>query len=266
MDHKTEAAYVYKWTYTPTYQWYVGVRYAKNCHPDDGYICSSKTVKPRILSNPDGWRREIIAVGSPEEMRDLEMEILSIFYDKNDPRCLNRNVSHHPPIHKGESHPQFGKSPSAETRQRQSETRKKLYTNPEFVERSLSIRIQEGLQRRGIPTGPHPEETRQKIRSTLKVNTQVIEACKNRAAGMKDHPNLPLCRPVAGISKEDSRASIYYISSGEAGRRGFSQSQVNRCCTGRRKSHKGYIWRYATIDEIREHFPEYEELRINRHN
>jgi hypothetical protein len=38
-------AYVYKWTHIPTSKWYVGSRTAPGCHPDDGYICSSKLIK-----------------------------------------------------------------------------------------------------------------------------------------------------------------------------------------------------------------------------
>lgn len=53
-------AYVYKWTELATGKWYVGARGARGCHPDDGYICSSKVVKPLILANPDGWKREIL--------------------------------------------------------------------------------------------------------------------------------------------------------------------------------------------------------------
>ena len=36
-----------------------------------------------------------------------------------------------------------------------------------------------------------------------------------------------------------------YDSTAEAGRSGFSQSQVSLCCTGKRKHHKGRGWRYA---------------------
>ena len=70
-------AYVYKWTHIPTLKWYVGVRYAKNCHPNDGYICSSKIVKPMIQEHPEDWKREIISIGSSETMRELEQDLLT---------------------------------------------------------------------------------------------------------------------------------------------------------------------------------------------
>lgn len=84
-------AYVYKWTHKPTLMWYVGSRTNKNAHPFDGYICSSKTVKPMIESNPTEWTREIVAIGSPKEMLDLEKDILMTVDAMNDPRSFNRS-------------------------------------------------------------------------------------------------------------------------------------------------------------------------------
>ena len=86
-----EQAYVYKWTHIPTLKWYVGSRTAKNCHPDDGYICSSRTVKPLIKANPNEWTREIIDVGSAQAMKELEAEILQLFDAASDPRSFNKN-------------------------------------------------------------------------------------------------------------------------------------------------------------------------------
>ena len=82
-------AYVYKWTHIPTLKWYVGSRTGRNCHPEDGYICSSKRIKPLILKNKHEWKREIIGTGSPEEMVILEGEILQLFDAKNDLRSFN---------------------------------------------------------------------------------------------------------------------------------------------------------------------------------
>lgn len=84
-------AYVYKWTHLPTMMWYVGSRTAKGCHPYDGYICSSKKVKPMILESINGWQREIIATGSPDEIKSLETEILQLADAKNDPRSFNQH-------------------------------------------------------------------------------------------------------------------------------------------------------------------------------
>lgn len=84
-------AYVYKWTHIPSLQWYVGSRTAAGCHLNDGYICSSKTVKPLIEASPLEWMRTIIATGTPTEMRELEQEILNTFDAAAEPRSLNRH-------------------------------------------------------------------------------------------------------------------------------------------------------------------------------
>ena len=84
-------AYVYKWTHIPTMKWYIGSRTAKNCHPSDGYICSSKVVKPMILENATEWKREIVSVGTSTEMIDLEKTILQLSDAKNDNRSFNQH-------------------------------------------------------------------------------------------------------------------------------------------------------------------------------
>lgn len=84
-------AYVYKWTHIPTMKWYVGSRTRKNCHPNDGYICSSETVLPMIALYPSQWKREIIDTGSKEEMIELEEIILSLFNAATDPSSLNKH-------------------------------------------------------------------------------------------------------------------------------------------------------------------------------
>lgn len=86
-------AFVYKWTHLPSLKWYIGSRTSRNCHPGDNYLCSSKIVKPLIQEHPEEWKRDIIETGSPQEMRDLEYEILCLFDAKNDPRSFNRHNS-----------------------------------------------------------------------------------------------------------------------------------------------------------------------------
>lgn len=82
-------AYVYKWTHLPTLQWYIGSRTKKDCHPSDGYICSSKLIKPRIKANPTEWQRTVIATGSADAMIALETELLTAANAKHDTRSFN---------------------------------------------------------------------------------------------------------------------------------------------------------------------------------
>ena len=69
-------AFVYKWTELSTGKWYIGSRTKKGCNQDDGYICSSKIVKPLILENKFNWFREILFEGEPKEVREYETKLL----------------------------------------------------------------------------------------------------------------------------------------------------------------------------------------------
>jgi len=82
-------AFVYIWTHIPTLKWYAGSRTAINCAESDGYICSSKIVKPLILAHPEEWIRTIVFVGSPADAILFEAELLEIMDAKNDIRSYN---------------------------------------------------------------------------------------------------------------------------------------------------------------------------------
>ncbi len=69
-------AYLYRWDEKSTGKWYIGSRTRKNCHPNDGYICSSNIVKPLIKLCPDNWIRTILVIGNPLYIRDLENKYL----------------------------------------------------------------------------------------------------------------------------------------------------------------------------------------------
>jgi hypothetical protein len=84
-----EQAYVYQWTERTTGKWYIGSRTRKNCHPDDGYICSSKSVKPLILANPKGWIRTILFVGDPIEALHIESAVLCEMRAKDNDTSYN---------------------------------------------------------------------------------------------------------------------------------------------------------------------------------
>jgi len=87
--------FVYRWTELSTGKWYIGSRTAKGCHPDDGYLCSSKIVRPLIDANPRDWRREVLFLGGEEEDGMLavekETELLQKLDAKNDPMSYNQH-------------------------------------------------------------------------------------------------------------------------------------------------------------------------------
>jgi len=87
----TTVAYLYKWTHVPTGMWYVGSRSAKGCHPDDGYLCSSGVVKPLILENQNEWKRDVLILGDPEYIINLENNYLQKLDAKNDPMSYNKH-------------------------------------------------------------------------------------------------------------------------------------------------------------------------------
>lgn len=89
----TTQAFVYKWTHIPTGKWYIGSRTKKGCNPSDGYICSSKTVKPLITENQNEWQREVLCIGNPQDMLDLETRYLVLLDAKNDPLSYNEHNS-----------------------------------------------------------------------------------------------------------------------------------------------------------------------------
>ena len=89
----TTTAFVYKWTHVPTGRWYIGSRTKQGCNPDDGYICSSKTIKPLITENLAEWHREILAIGKPAAMLELETRYLVSLDAKNDPMSYNQHNS-----------------------------------------------------------------------------------------------------------------------------------------------------------------------------
>lgn len=61
--------------------------------------------------------------------------------------------------------------------------------------------------------------------------------CKTREAVTKSKP----------VEQLKGGVVVRRWSSGtEAGRWGYSQTSVSECCSGKRKTHKGYEWRFAT--------------------
>jgi hypothetical protein len=94
MMEMNNTCYVYKWTHEPSKKWYVGSRTGKNSNPNDGYVCSSSTVRKLIATNPSDWTRTIIAIGNADEMYDLETEILQTFDARSDERSFNRHNNH----------------------------------------------------------------------------------------------------------------------------------------------------------------------------
>lgn len=82
-------AFVYKWTHIPTGKWYIGSRTKAGCNPNDGYVCSSRKIKPMIVENQTDWIRTILCIGHSEDMLALESRYLTTLDAKHDPMSYN---------------------------------------------------------------------------------------------------------------------------------------------------------------------------------
>lgn len=54
-------------------------------------------------------------------------------------------------------------------------------------------------------------------------------------------------KPVQAIDPKTGEVVKEFPSVREAGRKGFHQSTISACCKGKRKTHKGYRWRYKPV-------------------
>ena len=114
-------AFLYKWTELSTGKWYVGSRTAQGCNVHDGYICSSKYVKPMIIENIDNWTRTILVVGTPTYIRSLETLYLQLINAKADAMSYNRSNADADFLNTSREHnPMFGKKHSDISRARMS--------------------------------------------------------------------------------------------------------------------------------------------------
>ncbi len=131
MSSNNTYAYLYRWVHIPSGKWYVGSRTKAGCHPDDGYICSSKIVKPLIQENASEWQRYILCIGDPAYIYELEISYLQAINAKDDDMSFNLSngykhfsVTGRPSHRKGKKIGPW----SEERKQAQSQARRGKYT------------------------------------------------------------------------------------------------------------------------------------------
>ena len=66
----------------------------------------------------------------------------------------------------------------------------------------------------------------------------------------KNNPAKAMSKPVEAIDPESGQRVLYFKSARDAERAGFDHSNISKCCKGKIKTNKGYIWRY--IEEVSE--------------
>lgn len=221
--NKKTVAFVYKWIELSTQKWYIGSRTANGCHPDDGYICSSKTVKPMIQSNPQDWVRVILETGSPAEMRELESELLITLDAKNAPMSYN--------MHNGDG--------------------KFSYTG---ATHSPEARAKIGASSRGRKLEPLSPETRAKISAAKKGKAVSPDHREKLSAASKGKPKSPEHRAAiikVIIATNLSNGEVFEIRGGqqELWELGFHNTAVSMCTNGKRPHHKGHTFRFKDTQE-----------------
>jgi len=205
METITHTSFVYKWTHLPTGKWYIGCRTAKGCHPEDGYITSSKLVKNLIKTTPEEWQREILHTGTPEEILNLEVALLEEFDAKNNPLSYNQ--------HNGDGKfTRTGVVVPLETRLKQSESIKKVHPNRGKPGPNLGRTFGEETRKKqsesklGKKRKPFTEQTRDKIRQAKlgsnnpsygkTPNEETREKLRRANQGKKETFTCPHCGKV----------------------------------------------------------------------
>jgi hypothetical protein len=172
-------AYLYKWTNKLSGKWYIGSRTRKDCHPNDGYICSSKLVRPMIIEDRSNWKRTILVIGNPQYIRELESKLLTSLNAADSNMSFNQHngagkfsTTGIAPCNKGktglqvawnkglpkEKQPFFGKSISHEVREKLS-IRKQGENNPMYGKPAWN---------KGLTGITHSEESNKKRSESLK--------------------------------------------------------------------------------------------------
>ena len=117
---------------------------------------------------------------------------------------------------KGRTSPNKGKHPSEETRRKMSISRKGKH---------------------------HSEESKRKMSAAQKGKHPSEEARRKMSLAKKGKPNVKLSKPVIQLTL-DGEFVREWESAKEAGRNGFDSSAVTKCCRGKLKSHKGFIFQF----------------------
>jgi hypothetical protein len=195
-------AFVYKWTHQPTLRWYIGSRTAQGCHPADGYICSSRQVRPLIESAGSEWTRTVISTGTPKDMLELETAILELFDAKNDPRSYNQHNGDGQfttlgvePHNKGKYIPRNKPAWNSGKKAPQISAAKKGKPAPN---KGIPMSEEQRLKMVEIHNN-RSEETCKKISAALKGKKQSAESSQKKSAKLKGRKQSPehIARRVA---------------------------------------------------------------------
>jgi hypothetical protein len=191
--------FTYCWSDSATAKVYVGVHKG---FPEDGYICSSKTMLSEFKKRPSDFSRQILFVGNYEDCAKFEVSIIRALFktDRNTyyNRSAGKKILFDDSIKKkisdkakkrklsietiqkiqlakqGQTSPRKGVSLSEETRKKISDA-KKGCSGPNSGRKfsaEIKIKMSNGQKSRA----PFPEEHRQKLSIAAKKNWQKRKA------------------------------------------------------------------------------------------
>lgn len=215
---KQTNAFIYKWTHLPTMKWYLGSKSSKGCHVDDGYICSSKTVKPMIKANPEEWVRTIVEEFGEDVIACVkaEAEMLDLLNAKDDPRSFN--------MHNGD-----GVCNNTKNREATSKSLKVLWENDAYRTKMLNATsISSKINCIGM----------KHMSSVQILNLRNINSLNNKGMGhLKDSQLKLLRKNAAKASRINSRDQSHMTEEQKANNRRASS-----------ENNKGY--KHMTEDQI----------------
>lgn len=86
-------------------------------------------------------------------------------------------------------------------------------------------------------------ETRKKIAATLTGRKRPTEAVQKMSAARRGKPLLEKRKWIERTNVKTGETKVYH-GSPDVEADGFSQANVSACCLGKRKTHKGFAWKY----------------------
>lgn len=179
-----------------------------------------------------------------EEFLDFEILLLCEKSRLNDyEQTVLDNVKTHYNISKNVGAPMRGRKHSTETRQKMSKSH--WSRNPD------AWKVKKRLKEANLGR-KHSTRTREKLRQINKDRGSWgnhSEEAKHKLSEMNMGAKSPRARRVGQICLETGLLIREYSYMKEVEEYGFNYNSVWRVCKGRRKTHKGFAWKYLDCDD-----------------
>lgn len=228
--------YIYLITDTTNGKQYVGQHHYDKEELDPNYHGSGHIIKSIYKKRPETLKEEYVKTCFTQTEMD-EWEKYFIFTnDTLYPNGYN--------LRDGGD----GKEFSVESRRKLSETHKGISPPNKGKPMSEEQKRKISVACKGLLSGEkhpmygkhHLEETKRKL-SEINKGKHISEETKKKIS--KTLTNGKYSKPVLQYTP-DGELIREWPSTKEAGRNGFHFSNIAACCRGKRKYHKGYIWKY----------------------